>query len=197
MAVESRSDLASRHGRIGRIAGAHSGSYRSDNPICTRTRRDQLLRTRSSIRSRSSWPEKIVWWKEKRFIFSFRIRIHLFRIRVQSSNTTWRFTIRLPSGSTSDIVSRNIRAKPSFAHRCDQEDPAGTERVEYVAKNQPVLVLVIKVSKRRHCQRETPLPNSSPFSSDNAVSPAKVVCHRIKDLQSRIKVSLICPEKRT
>ena len=37
MAVESRGDLASRHGRIGRIAGAHSGSYRSDNPICTRT----------------------------------------------------------------------------------------------------------------------------------------------------------------
>ena len=29
--------LASRHGSIGRIAGAHSGSYRSDNPICTRT----------------------------------------------------------------------------------------------------------------------------------------------------------------
>ena len=37
MAVESRGDLESRHGRIGRIAGAHSGSYRSDNPICTRT----------------------------------------------------------------------------------------------------------------------------------------------------------------
>ena len=37
MAVESRGDLASRHGRIGRVAGAHSGSYRSDNPICTRT----------------------------------------------------------------------------------------------------------------------------------------------------------------
>ena len=30
-------DLASRHGSIGRIAGAHSWSYRSDNPICTRT----------------------------------------------------------------------------------------------------------------------------------------------------------------
>ena len=40
MAVESRGDLASRHGRIGRIAGAHSGSYRSDNPICTRTQTD-------------------------------------------------------------------------------------------------------------------------------------------------------------
>ena len=37
MAVESRGDLASRHGRIGRIAEAHSWSYRSDNPICTRT----------------------------------------------------------------------------------------------------------------------------------------------------------------
>ena len=36
--TQSRGDLESRHGRIGRIAGAHSGSYRSDNPICTRTR---------------------------------------------------------------------------------------------------------------------------------------------------------------
>ena len=34
---ESRGDLASRHGSIGRIAGAHSWSHRSDNPICTRT----------------------------------------------------------------------------------------------------------------------------------------------------------------
>ena len=37
LAVESRGDLASRHGRIGRIAGAHSWSYRSNSPICTRT----------------------------------------------------------------------------------------------------------------------------------------------------------------
>ena len=37
MAVESRGDLASRHGSIVRIAAAHSWSYRSDNPICTRT----------------------------------------------------------------------------------------------------------------------------------------------------------------
>ena len=37
MAVESRGDLASRHGSIGRIARAHSWSYRSGNPICTRT----------------------------------------------------------------------------------------------------------------------------------------------------------------
>ena len=37
MAVESRGDLASRHGSIGRFAAAHSWSYRSDNPICTRT----------------------------------------------------------------------------------------------------------------------------------------------------------------
>ena len=37
MAVESRGDLASRHGSIVRIAVAHSGSYRSDNPICTGT----------------------------------------------------------------------------------------------------------------------------------------------------------------
>ena len=36
MAVESRRDLASCHGSIGRIALAHSWSYRSDNPICTR-----------------------------------------------------------------------------------------------------------------------------------------------------------------
>ena len=38
MAVESRGDLALRHGSIGRIAVAHSWSFRSDNPICTRTR---------------------------------------------------------------------------------------------------------------------------------------------------------------
>ena len=44
MAVESRCDLASRHGRIGRIAGAHSGSCRSDNPICTRTPQRPFLR---------------------------------------------------------------------------------------------------------------------------------------------------------
>ena len=37
MAIESRGDLAPRHGSIGRIAVAHSCSYRSDNPICTRT----------------------------------------------------------------------------------------------------------------------------------------------------------------
>ena len=35
-AVESRSDLASRHGSMIRIAAAHSPSYRSGNPICTR-----------------------------------------------------------------------------------------------------------------------------------------------------------------
>ena len=39
LAVESRRDLASCHGSIGRIALAHSWSYRSDNPICTRTLR--------------------------------------------------------------------------------------------------------------------------------------------------------------
>ena len=37
LAVESRRDLASCHGSIVRIAAAHSWSYRSDNPICTRT----------------------------------------------------------------------------------------------------------------------------------------------------------------
>ena len=37
MAIDSRSDLASRHGSIVRIAARHSWSYRSDNPICTRT----------------------------------------------------------------------------------------------------------------------------------------------------------------
>ena len=40
MAVESRGDLASRHGSIGRIAEAHAWFYRSDNPICTRTPSD-------------------------------------------------------------------------------------------------------------------------------------------------------------
>ena len=39
MAIDSRGDLASRHGSIGRIALAHSWSYRSDNPVCTRTPR--------------------------------------------------------------------------------------------------------------------------------------------------------------
>ena len=46
MAVESRPDRTSRHGRIGRIgriAVAHSGSYRSDNPVCTRTPFSALL----------------------------------------------------------------------------------------------------------------------------------------------------------
>ena len=43
MAVESRGDLASRHGSIGRIAGAHSWSYRSDNPICTRTKKTNVI----------------------------------------------------------------------------------------------------------------------------------------------------------
>ena len=37
MAVESHRDLASCHGSIVRIAAAYSWSYRSDNPICTRT----------------------------------------------------------------------------------------------------------------------------------------------------------------
>ena len=36
MAIDSRSDLASRHGSIVRIAAAYSWFYRSDNPICTR-----------------------------------------------------------------------------------------------------------------------------------------------------------------
>ena len=40
IAVESHGDLASRHGSIGRIAVAHSWSYRSGNPICTRTQRN-------------------------------------------------------------------------------------------------------------------------------------------------------------
>ena len=45
MAVESRGDLASRHGSIGRFAAEHSWSYRSDNPICApepRRRRSDL-----------------------------------------------------------------------------------------------------------------------------------------------------------
>ena len=42
MAVQPRRDLASRHGSIVRIAAAHSWSYRSDNPICTRTPLDPV-----------------------------------------------------------------------------------------------------------------------------------------------------------
>ena len=51
MAVESRRDLASRHGRIVRIATGHSWSYRSDNPICTRTVR----------------PCRCVWFKRQEY----------------------------------------------------------------------------------------------------------------------------------
>ena len=48
MAIESRGDLASRHGSIGRIAVAHSWFYRSDNPICTRTLSQRpLFRTKT------------------------------------------------------------------------------------------------------------------------------------------------------
>ena len=47
MAIESRGDLASRHGSIGRIAGAHSWSYRSGNPICTRTGGGSIGATKS------------------------------------------------------------------------------------------------------------------------------------------------------
>ena len=46
-------DLASRHGRIVRIAGAHSGSYRSDNPICTRTQ-EKLGRLRGQMQQRGA-----------------------------------------------------------------------------------------------------------------------------------------------
>ena len=42
MAVQPRRDLASRHGSIVRIAAAHSWSYRSDTPICTRTPLDPV-----------------------------------------------------------------------------------------------------------------------------------------------------------
>ena len=49
MAVKSRGDLASRHGRIVRIAGAHSGFYRSDNPICTRTPNQILGEFRNEV----------------------------------------------------------------------------------------------------------------------------------------------------
>ena len=44
MAIESRGDLAARHGSIVRIAVAHSWSYRSDNPICTRTVHRRMVR---------------------------------------------------------------------------------------------------------------------------------------------------------
>ena len=46
MAVESRGDLASRHGSIGRIAVAHSWSFRSDNPICNTTPPQETLEIR-------------------------------------------------------------------------------------------------------------------------------------------------------
>ena len=45
LAVESRPDLASRHGSIVRIAVTHFCSYRSDNPICTRTPQEDPWRT--------------------------------------------------------------------------------------------------------------------------------------------------------
>ena len=62
MAVESRGDLASRHGSIGHFAAAHSWSYRSDNPICTRTpfgkdpaEHSDLARIMQEIRIRVDW----------------------------------------------------------------------------------------------------------------------------------------------
>ena len=48
MAVESRGDLASRHGSIGRIAEAHAWFYRSDNPICTRTEFERQVAAREA-----------------------------------------------------------------------------------------------------------------------------------------------------
>ena len=52
MAVESRGDLASRHGSIVRIAARHSWSYRSDNPICTRTVNRMCCNFHKSARER-------------------------------------------------------------------------------------------------------------------------------------------------
>ena len=52
MAVESRSDLAARHGSIVRITVAHSWFYRSDNPICTRT--SYMAPRRMSFRAQRS-----------------------------------------------------------------------------------------------------------------------------------------------
>ena len=49
MAVESRRDLASRHGSIGRIAVAHSWSYRSGNPMCTRTLTGNVVKMRLPV----------------------------------------------------------------------------------------------------------------------------------------------------
>ena len=51
MAVESSGDLASLHGSIVPIAGAHSWSYRSDNPICTRTLRQIALDDDTSLQA--------------------------------------------------------------------------------------------------------------------------------------------------
>ena len=76
MAAQSRGDLASRHGSIGRIAVAHSWSYRSDNPICTRTgekegkaatiRFVQWLRSYGwTVSTEHSGPMRIGGWTEE------------------------------------------------------------------------------------------------------------------------------------
>ena len=66
MAVESRPDLAPRHGSIVRIAGAHSGFYRSDNPICTRTTWRQVYRQFGVAPAKAS---------EKRTVQNFRSEV--------------------------------------------------------------------------------------------------------------------------
>ena len=65
MAVESRGDLASRHGSIVRIAGAHSWSYRSDNPICTRTHLLEQIKIAAHKRDVPYQSLMKVWLSEK------------------------------------------------------------------------------------------------------------------------------------
>ena len=67
MAVESRGDLASRHGSIGRFAAAHSWSYRSDNPICTRTsRKPNVHLGPQALRELPGEPDSFVHQKAER-----------------------------------------------------------------------------------------------------------------------------------
>ena len=55
--------------------------------------------------------------------------------------------------------------------------PSGSLRLARAGRGSPELAHLIELSE--------------------VAPPAREVCHRIKDLQSRIKVSLICSEKRT
>ena len=58
MAIESRGDLASRHGSIGRIAVVHSWSYRPDNPIGTRTLWRDVLQLSKISKRATGWVDQ-------------------------------------------------------------------------------------------------------------------------------------------